>query len=217
MTCLSFYTGSVHHLYIKVGTHQATSCSNISRRHVTATNRFVCTVQFFCKNRKIVVSAKGFCHCNKSHIFDFLQLVAATKCCCGDKDLHKNSPKHTKQFVTATSRHNLLLQLVAQPVHKEWPVAATCCCNLSPSVLRSIKVFPFKTIWCHYKEFSPGPWSKYIRLRNVSRQKLDSHGNIAFFIEDKTTMWGLLFFRKLNLDGHVTGQDNTIVFSKKLE
>ena len=30
-------------------------------------------------------------------------------------------------------------------------------------------------------------------------------------------MLGLLFFRKLNLDGHVTGQDNIIVFSKKLE
>ena len=67
----------------------------------------------------MVVYAKGFCRSNKSHKFDFMQLVAATKCCCGDKDLHKNSPKHTKRFVTATSRRNLLLQLVAQPVHKE--------------------------------------------------------------------------------------------------
>ena len=65
---------------------------------------------------------------------DFLPLVAATKFCFGDKDFHKNSPVHTKLFVAATCRLTLLLQLVARPVHMEWSVAATCCCNLSPSV-----------------------------------------------------------------------------------
>ena len=68
--------------------------------------------------------------------FDFLQLVAATKFCCGDKDFHKNSPVHTKRFVAATCRLTLLLQLVARPVHMELHVAATFCCNLSPSVYR---------------------------------------------------------------------------------
>ena len=72
--------------------------------------------------------------------FDFLQLVAATKFCCGDKNFHKNSPVHTKRFVAATCRLTLLLQLVARPVHMEWSVAATCCSKLSPSVYRPLVV-----------------------------------------------------------------------------
>ena len=39
--------------------------------------------------------------------FDFVRLVVATKFCFGDRDFHKN-----------------------------WLVAATCCCNLSPGVFR---------------------------------------------------------------------------------
>ena len=70
--------------------------------------------------------------------FDFLRLVAATKFCSGDKDFYKNSPVHTKRFVAATGRLTLLLQLVARPVHMEWYVAATSCCNLSPSVYRPL-------------------------------------------------------------------------------
>ena len=35
-----------------MGTHQAASCSNMSRRHVAATNRFVCTGEMgVCKTR----------------------------------------------------------------------------------------------------------------------------------------------------------------------
>ena len=77
--------------------------------------------------------------------FDFLRLVAATKFCCGDKDFNKNSSVHTKQFVAATCRLTLLLQLVARPVHMEWSVAPTCCSNLSPSVYRpsSLRHKPF--------------------------------------------------------------------------
>ena len=39
-------------------------------------------------------------------------------------------------------RRNMLLQLVAGPVYTEWFVAATCYCNLSPSVYR-----PYNPIW----------------------------------------------------------------------
>ena len=49
--------------------------------------------------------------------FDILRLVAATKFCCGVKVFYKNSPVHTKQFVVATCRLTVLLQLVAGPVH----------------------------------------------------------------------------------------------------
>ena len=65
---------------------------------------------------KIFVSATEFCRSNKSHKFCliwFLRRGAATNLFCGDKDFHKNSSAHTKQFVTVMCRRNLLLQLVA--------------------------------------------------------------------------------------------------------
>ena len=74
------------------------------------TNRFVCTGEF-CEN---------LCRCNRilwPQIF--LRLVAAKKFCCGDRDFHKNSPPHTKRFVAATCRRDMLLQLVARPLHME--------------------------------------------------------------------------------------------------
>ena len=54
----------------------------------------------------------------------------------------KNYPVHTRRFVAATCRLTVLLQLVARPVHMEWSVAATSCCNvcnLSPSVYRPLR------------------------------------------------------------------------------
>ena len=75
----------------------------------------------------------------KSNQTEFVRLVAATKSCCRKKDFfHKNSPVHTKRFVAAMCRRNVLLQLVARLVHTEWSVAETCCCNLPPSVFRSL-------------------------------------------------------------------------------
>ena len=49
----------------------------------------------------------------------YVRLVAVTKFCCRDKDFHKISPVHTKRFVAATCRRNMLLQLAAEPVHTE--------------------------------------------------------------------------------------------------
>ena len=92
--------------------------------------------------------SENLCFCNrslsqqhvakKSNQTEFVRLVAATKFCCRDKDFHKISPGHTKRFVTAMCRRNMLLQLVAGPVHTEWSVAAICCCNLSPIVYRPL-------------------------------------------------------------------------------
>ena len=69
---------------LKVGTHQATSCGNMSRRHVSATNRFVVLEgpgEFFVK---IFVAATEFCRLKKSHKFKS-DLIFAT--CCSDKIL----------------------------------------------------------------------------------------------------------------------------------
>ena len=116
-----------------VHTIKATSCTNTSRRHISSDKSLPAYWRIFVK---IFVAAKEFCRRNKSHKFSliwFLRLVAVTKFCCEDKDFHKTSV-HTKRFVAATCRLTVLLQLVARPVHMEWSVTATCCCNLSPSV-----------------------------------------------------------------------------------
>ena len=76
-------------------------------------------------------------HVTKNQI-QFVQLVWAIKFCCRDKDFHKSSPVHTKRFVTVMCHCKVLLQLVAQPVHTEWSVATTCCCNLSSSGLQCL-------------------------------------------------------------------------------
>ena len=63
--------------------------------------------------------------------FDFLRLVAVVKFCCGDKFSQKFSSTH-EAICRCDVSLTVLLQLVARPVHMEWSVAATSCCNLSP-------------------------------------------------------------------------------------
>ena len=61
---------------------------------------------------KMFVSATEFCRCNKSQKNIYVRLVAATKFCCSDKDFHKRSPVHTKRFLAAKCRRDMLLQLL---------------------------------------------------------------------------------------------------------
>ena len=104
-----------------------------------ATNRFARTAGFLWKSLLLQKNFVAATSRTNSVWFDFLRLVAATKkFCCGDKDFHKTSPVHTKRFVAATYRLTVLLQLVARSVNMEWSVAATCRCNLSPSVYRPL-------------------------------------------------------------------------------
>ena len=121
----------------KVGTHLGTSCSNTLQRHVAATNLFVCAGEFLWQSLSPQHNFVTATSRKKSNQTEFVQLVAATKLYCREKDFCKNSPVHTKRFVVATCRRNVLLQLVVDgPLHMEWSVAATCCCNLSPSLYR---------------------------------------------------------------------------------
>ena len=77
--------------------------------------------------------------CTNSVSFDFLRLVAATKFCSRDKDFHKNLDSSTHEMICCG---NVLLQLFAGPIHKEWFAMATFCWNLSPSVFE-----PLVTTW----------------------------------------------------------------------
>ena len=110
------------------------------QQHSEATRRSDKSLRVYCRIlRKCLSLQQNFVAATSrtdSVWFDFLRLVAATKFRCGDKDFHKDSPVHTERFVAATCRLTVLLQLVARSVHMEWSVAATCCCNLSPSVYR---------------------------------------------------------------------------------
>ena len=97
-------------------TSPATSWSNKLRRHVAATNRFVCTGEF-CDNLSL---------CNRilsqQQVAQILSdLIFCDLFSSGTKfnyvaDFHKNSLAHLKRFLAATCRRNVLLQLVAECV-----------------------------------------------------------------------------------------------------
>ena len=93
----------------RVGTHLATSFSNTLQRHVAATNRFVCAGEFLWKSLSPQHNFVTTTSRKKSNQTEFVGLVAATKLCCREKDFRKNSPVHTKRFVVATCRRNVLL------------------------------------------------------------------------------------------------------------
>ena len=112
----------------------------MSRRHVAATNRFVCTRELLRKSWSLQRNFVAATCCKNSNQTEFVRLFAATKFSCSDKDFHKISPVHKKRFVAAMCRRDMLLQLVAGPVHTEWSVVATCCCNLSSGVHRPLKL-----------------------------------------------------------------------------
>ena len=85
-------------------TGRAISCSNTVRRHIVATNRFVCTGEFLSKPLSPQQNFVAVTSRKKSNRTEFVRLVAVTKFCCGDKDFHKYSPVHTKRFVAVTCR-----------------------------------------------------------------------------------------------------------------
>ena len=113
----------------------ATTChGNTSQQQITS-----CVLDNFCESLSLKQSFVGATSCTNSVSFDFLRLVAATKFCSRDKDFHKNLDFSTHEMIC---RGNVLLQLFAGPVHKEWFVMATFCWNLSPSVFE-----PLVTTW----------------------------------------------------------------------
>ena len=96
---------------------RATSCSNKVSRHVAATNRFVCTGEFLWKSLSPQQNFVAATSRKKSNQTESVRLVVAT-----------NSVAATKIFtkILQYTRRDLSLQYVA----------ATCRCNLSPSVYR---------------------------------------------------------------------------------
>ena len=67
----------------------------------------------------------------KSNQTEFVRLLAATKLCCWDKDFHKNSLER------ANCCSNLSSDLYTQSDF----VAATCCSDMSPGVLRPYRLW----------------------------------------------------------------------------
>ena len=124
-------------------------CSFLSRRCTTTTWRSVhtrrqvaatcrsdtlqrqiapCVLENFCEN---------LCSCNRILLPQQVAQIQSDMIFC-DLLQRQNSVSETKIFtkIFQYTRSDLSLQLVARPVHMEWSVAPTCCCNLSPSVYR---------------------------------------------------------------------------------
>ena len=102
---------------------------------------------------------ENFCSPNKSHKFSPICFFAT---CCSDKIL-----VHTKRFVAATCLRNVMLQLVARPVHKSdllpRRVTATCrlvCSDLNTLLPKNGSNLPPSYIWpmsCATLTGSPSP------------------------------------------------------------
>ena len=113
----------------------ATSCSNMSRRHVAATNRFVCTGEFLWKSLSLhnlswILSQQ---HVAKNQIRQNLCDLGRQQNSVAETNIFTKFLQYTQSNLSLRYL-NLLLQLVARPVHTEWSVAVNCCCNLLPSV-----------------------------------------------------------------------------------
>ena len=79
-----------HQVFCLVGlTSVHTSCRNMLRRHIAATNRFVCTGEFLWQSLSLQQNFIAATCCKKSNQTGFVLLIAATKLYCRDKDFHK--------------------------------------------------------------------------------------------------------------------------------
>ena len=135
----------------------ATCCNNTSQRQIAS-----------CVLEKL---GENLCLCNGilslwqvAQILSdliFLQQVAATKFCCRDRDFHK---------IFQYTWSNLSLRRVA----------ATCCCNLSPSVYQPLKIakqgLSLQTTVSHAPKPALGP----VVLRPISANP-GSNFNPSFF------------------------------------
>ena len=113
------------------------------QQHVTATHHSNKSLHvYWIIFVKIFVSETEFCPCNKLHKFSIIWFFTTG---CGNKILFQRqtfSQKFRLQYTWMICHGNVLLQLFAGPVHKEWFVMATFCWNLSPSVFE-----PLVTTW----------------------------------------------------------------------
>ena len=100
---------------------------------------------------QIFVSATWFIFATSSmHTFKMIWFSATSwgdKSCREGKELHKNSPVHTKRFVSPTCG------LITRPVHRKWFIAVTCCSDRSPSLptfIWEVHVLFFPYRWHYY-------------------------------------------------------------------
>ena len=105
--------------------------------HVTAThhsNKSLCV--YWCIFVKLFVTATEFCHCNRSLKFSLSWFFAT----CVATKRQRFSQKFSSSY-EAICCCDMLLQLLAQPVHKGWSVAFMCFWHLLPS-----EFLPYETV-----------------------------------------------------------------------
>ena len=104
-------------------------CENLRLRNRILSQKHVAKTQImqnfatYCGDKILLQTHEAICRCNVSP-----QRVAST-----------SRPTCTHRLIC---RRDVLLQLVARPVHTEWYVAATCCCNLSPDLYTRTDMWP---------------------------------------------------------------------------
>lgn len=108
------------------GTHQTTSCSNTLRRQVTATSHFVCTGEFFCESlclRNRILSPQQIAQNQiRLNLYDSLR--------------RQNSVAETKISTKLLQNARIVAATYRATCTQSDFVAATCCSDMSPSVLR---------------------------------------------------------------------------------
>ena len=162
-------------------TDRATSCSNTVRRHVAATNHSVCTGESLWKSlspQRNFVAATSH---KKTNQTESVRLVAATKFCCSDKHFLK---------ILQYTRSDLSLRRVASP----------CCCNLSPSVYRSLNSRS-NFIWC-------GP--KFDRRGVTTRRPGPHYAKLCFLCPKKTVKRKQFLVRRVPSSAHLILRSSSI-------
>ena len=124
-----------------------------TRRQVAATCRgetsqrqiASCVLEKFCENLCLYNRILSQQHVEKIKSDRICATCWSGKILLQRQRFSQNFPSTHKAICSCDCRREMLLQLVAEPVHTEWSVAATCCCNLSPSVYRPLKHEPRTT------------------------------------------------------------------------
>ena len=106
------------------------------QEHVAVTHQ---SDKSLCVYRRIFVTIfVSATSCKKHNQTESVQLFAATKFCCRDKDFHKNYPVHAKRFIAAMCHCDMLY--MSPSVYWPLPVQLPVLCYMILVVQKSVNI-----------------------------------------------------------------------------
>ena len=111
----------------------------MSRQHIAATNRFVCTVEFLWKSLSLPKNLSPQHVAQIQSDLSFCDLLQRPNSVAETKISQKFSSTHEAICRCNVSPHLVAATSPPTCTHTEWSVAATCCSNLSPRLLHQYK------------------------------------------------------------------------------